>query len=180
MKSQRMSVIKREAIGAVVASRVAAVLVVVVGLAGCAAPEKPPTAVLGESVRSAPPKPVVDADINGSWTVKSADLSGKKFDLPAGFELRIEGDRYATGVSGSYNDRGRIVLFGDELAGQARRLDVVGEVGMNKGKRFPALYRMVGRDLEIVYDLAGMTRPTDFVSREGTMWFRVTYQRKST
>jgi len=55
---------------------------------------------------------------------------------------------------------------------------VVGEVGPNKGKRFSALYRMVGRELEIVYDLSGVNRPVDFVSRDGTQLLRVTYSKK--
>jgi uncharacterized protein (TIGR03067 family) len=147
-------------------------------LLGCEAPTKPPTTVLGEPIRAGVKRPVVDAELNGLWGVRSADTAGKPMAMPPGLELRIVEDRYATGISGSYNDRGRIELFGDELAGQLRRMDVVGEVGMNKGKRFSAIYRMVGRDLEIIYDLSGNGRPTDFISREGTQHMRVTYQRK--
>ena len=102
-----------------------------------------------------------------------------QFNYLPEFELKIADDRYASGLSSGPNDRGRVVLFGDELAGQARRMDVVGEVGPNKGRRFPALYRFVKGDLEIIYDLSGMNRPTEFVSREGTQLFRVSYRRKS-
>jgi uncharacterized protein (TIGR03067 family) len=55
---------------------------------------------------------------------------------------------------------------------------VVGEDGPNKGKRYPAIYRLNGRELEICYDLSEQDRPRDFVSREGTKLFRVTYARK--
>lgn len=148
-------------------------------LVGCEAPGKPATTVLGEPVRAGVKRPVIDHELTGLWAVRSADMAGKPMAMPPGFELRIAGDRYGTGISGSYSDRGRIELFGDELAGQPRRMDIVGEVGMNKGKRFSALYRMVGSGLEIIYDLSGNGRPTDFISREGTQHFRVSYQRKA-
>lgn len=151
----------------------------VIAMAGCAAPQKEPTSILGEPVRPAGRQTVIDPDIIGLWQLKRAELAGKPFQAPPDFELRIGEGRYGTGVAGSYHDRGRVELFGDELAGQPRRMDVVGEVGPNKGKRIPALYRMVGRDLEIVYDLAGLERPREFASREGTQLFRVTYQRKN-
>ena len=61
-------------------------------------------------------------------------------------------------------------------------VDVVGEDGPNKGKRYPAIYRFAGnannRELEICYDLSEKERPAEFVSREGTMLLRVTYGKK--
>jgi uncharacterized protein (TIGR03067 family) len=147
-------------------------------LSACAAPpEKPPASILGEAPRGTQ-SPVTDNDLNGYWVVVSADMAGKPMTLPANFELMMMGDRYGSGIPSGYSDRGRIVLFGDELAGQPRRMDVVGEVGPNKGKRYSALYRFVGRDLEIIYDLSGANRPADFVTREGTQLFRVLYRRK--
>jgi uncharacterized protein (TIGR03067 family) len=155
------------------AASVAAVLV------ACAAPQPSPPSILGEPMRAAVKRPVVDPELIGTWSVKRAEMGGKPFATPPGFELKLSEDRYGAGVDGNYGDRGRIELFGDELAGEPRRLDVVGEVGPNKGKRIPALYRLNGRELEIVYDLSGQDRPRNFESREGTMLFRVTYQRKN-
>ncbi len=122
-----------------------------------------------------PPPPNVDTEIQGTWLAKKAELAGKNFPLPPTFVLIIEGNRYSAGAP---NDFGKLVFFGDELAGQPRRMDVVGEEGPNKGKRYPAIYRLNGRELEICYDLSGKDRPTDFVSREGTMVLRVSYARK--
>jgi uncharacterized protein (TIGR03067 family) len=151
----------------------------VVLIAGCATDtSKPPISILGEAPRSQAQAPTMDTDLNGLWMIVSAEMAGKPMQLPPDFELKITDDRYGSGIPSGYSDRGRIVLFDDELAGQARRLDVVSEVGVNKGKRFSALYRMVGRDLEIVYDMSGMNRPTEFISREGTQLFRVTYRKK--
>ncbi len=167
--------------GAITSSRTRLALVAIAfaSLLGCGAPGKPPTTVLGEPVRAGVKRPAIDHELTGLWAARSADMSGKPMSMPPGFELRIAGDRYGTGISGNYSDRGRIEVFGDELAGQPRRMDVVSEVGVNKGKRFSAIYRMVGPDLEIIYDLSGDSRPTDFISREGTQHFRVTYQRKA-
>ena len=152
---------------------------------GCASRPEQAVSILGEPVRQGPREAVTDAALVGIWVPKSAELAGKPFGFPQGFEMRIGSGgpapgslRYGVGPSDNYYDRGRVDLFGDELAGQPRRLDTVGEVGQNKGKRFSALYRMVGRDLEIVYDLSGANRPVDFVSREGTQLFRVTYSKK--
>jgi uncharacterized protein (TIGR03067 family) len=156
-----------------------AVFIFAATLFGCATErQKPPISILGESPRTQARSPIVDSDLTGVWQVLKAEMAGKPMQFGTDFELKIVGDRYATGVPSGYSDRGRIELFGDELAGQARRMDVIGEVGMNKGKRFPALYRVQGRTLEVVYDLSGANRPNEFVSVEGTQLFRATYQRK--
>jgi uncharacterized protein (TIGR03067 family) len=129
-------------------------------------------------------QPVLDRDLNGTWLVKKAELAGKNFPMPPTFELQISSTQYRAGnvANGAPYDRGKIVLFGDEFAGQAARMDVLGEDGPNKGKRYPAIYRFAGnaynRELEICYDLSEKERPAEFVSREGTMVLRVTYGKK--
>jgi uncharacterized protein (TIGR03067 family) len=120
---------------------------------------------------------VTDTNLNGTWLIRRAELAGKNFPAPATFELQIADNRYRAGAA-PQGDRGRLILFGDELAGEAARMDVVGEDGPNKGKRFPAIYRFNGRELEICYDLSEQDRPREFVSREETMLLRVTYTRK--
>lgn len=124
---------------------------------------------------------VVDIQLSGTWLIKKAEFAGRDLPIPPGIELEVIGGRYRVHSitnAAMPTDRGRIVLFGDELAGQAARMDVVGEDGPNKGKRYPAIYRFNGRELEICYDLSEQERPTEFVSREGTMLLRVTYTRK--
>lgn len=126
------------------------------------------------------PPAVTDSDLNGTWLIRKAELGGKSLPMP-GFALIINGTEYRAGAvanGGAPNDRGTLVLFGDEVAGEARRIDVIGLEGPNKGKRYPAIYRFSGRELEICYDLAEKDRPTDFVSREGTRVLRVTYSKK--
>jgi uncharacterized protein (TIGR03067 family) len=127
-------------------------------------------------------EPIIDAELTGTWVMRKAEFSGKDFP-PSGIELQIAGDQYRIySVSGSAfpTDRGRLVIFGDELAGQARRLDAIGEDGPNKGRRFLSIYRLSanGRQLEVCYDLSEQDRPAEFVSREGTQTFRATYSKK--
>lgn len=128
-----------------------------------------------------PPLPQADHAIDGTWIIKSAEYSGKPFAAPPGFGVKINGNAYGAGVP-PYIDRGSLVFFGDELAGEPGRLDVRVEAGPNKGKRYPAIYRLLpgsgGRELEICYDLSGNERPREFVSREESLQFRVTYARK--
>ena len=122
-------------------------------------------------------EPVFDLGLNGTWLIRKDELAGKNFPLPPTFELKIAGRQYRAGTPPP-SDRGKIILFGDELAGQAARMDVLGEEGPNKGKRYLAIYRFVGHELEICYDLSEKERPNEFISREGTTLFRVTYFKK--
>jgi len=141
-------------------------------------------ALLLTACSSAPPRPVAvtDTDLNGTWVLRKAELGGKDFKAP-GFELTINGTKWSAGITANGaapNDFGTLVLFGDELGGEARRVDVIGTEGPNKGKRYPAIYRLFSheRELEVCYDLSGQDRPSEFVSREGTMLFRVRYTKK--
>jgi len=127
-------------------------------------------------------EPIIDTELTGTWVMRKAEFSGKDFP-PSGIELQIAGDRYriySVSDSAFPADRGRLVIFGDELVGQARRLDAIGEAGPNEGKRFHSVYRLSanGRQLEVCYDLSQQERPTEFVSREGTQTFRATYSKK--
>ena len=121
--------------------------------------------------------PVTDNNLNGTWLIRKAELGGKNLPMPPTFELQISGTQYRAGVS-ALNDRGKIVLFGDELAGQTARMDVVGEDGPSKGKRFPSIYRFNGREMELCLDYAEKERPGEFVSRDGTLMLRVIFARK--
>ena len=141
----------------------------IVLLAGCATPE------FHER------EPIVDANLNGLWLIRKAEFAGRDLPVPPGFEMQITGSRYRVASTTNFAlpaDRGRIVLFGDELAGQAARMDVVGEDGPNKGKRFPSIYRFNGREMELCFDYAEKERPGEFVSRDGTLMLHVIFSRK--
>ncbi|MBL8514333.1 MAG: hypothetical protein JNJ55_10115 [Betaproteobacteria bacterium] len=143
-----------------------AILSLTLLLAACATPNLKPRA------------PITDDLLNGRWEIKSAEMDGKDFKVP-GFVLEIAGNKYRGGT-GPELDTGSLVFYGDETADQARRMDVIGESGPNKGRKMMAIYRFVGpngSELEACYDFSGKDRPAAFESKPGTMIFRVTYVR---
>jgi len=114
--------------------------------------------------------------VQGTWLPATAELGGKPF--PEGVRktvtLTIRGDQYAVTV-GKSPDRGTVKL---DPSASPKALDVTGTEGPNKGKAFPAIYRLDGDTLEICYDLSGKSRPTEFKTTEGTRLFLVTYKRE--
>ena len=124
---------------------------------------------------------VVDIQLSGTWLIKKAEFAGRDLPIPPGIELEVIGGRYRVHSitnAAMPTDRGRIVLFGDELAGQAARMDVVGEDGPNQGKRFPAIYRFNGRELEMCIDFSEKDRPGEFASRKDSLLLRATFMKK--
>ena len=124
---------------------------------------------------------ITDANLIGTWIVSRAEFAGNSLSVPLGMELQISGDQYRIGSvtnAALPTDRGRIVLLANALDRQAAHIDIVGDDGPSQGKRFPAIYRLNARELEMCIDLAEQVRPTEFASREGTLLVRVTYTRK--
>ena len=124
---------------------------------------------------------ITDANLGGTWIVSRAEFAGNSLSVPLGMELQISGDQYRIGSvtnAALPSDRGRIVLLANALDNQAAHIDIIGEDGPSQGKRFPAIYRLNARELEMCIDLAEQVRPTEFVSREGTLLVRVNYTRK--
>lgn len=143
-----------------------------------AAPAPPAPQPLPAPAVSVGPKPAafIDREIEGAWMMASGELGGKPFAIP-GFVLTIKGDTYTAGGEPP-NDRGSLVYHHRQSANAHAGLDVIGVDGPNKGKRIPAIYRLVDGKLEICYDLSQVARPAEFASPAGTMLFRVTYSRK--
>ena len=124
---------------------------------------------------------IVDSQLGGTWLIRKAEFAGRDLPVPPGIEMEVIGGRYRVGSTTNAalpTDRGRIVLFGDELAGQAARMDVVGEDGPNQSKRFPAIYRFNGRELEICIDFSEKDRPGEFASRKDSLLLRATFAKK--
>ena len=122
-----------------------------------------------------------DANLGGTWIVSRAEFAGNSLSVPLGMELQISGEQYRIGSvtnAALPSDRGRIVFLANARDTKAAHIDIVGEDGPSQGKRFPAIYRFNARELEMCIDLAEQARPTEFVSREGTLLVRVNYTRK--
>ncbi len=132
-------------------------------------------------VREPPRDAITDANLGGIWVVSRAEFAGNSLSVPIGMELQISGDQYRIGSvtnAALPTDRGRIIHLASALDANPASIDIVGEDGPNQGKRFPAIYRLNTRELEMCIDLAGQARPTEFVSLEGTLLVRLSYTRK--
>ena len=139
------------------------------------------TSCASPPVRESPRVASPDTNLGGTWIVSRAEFAGNSLSVPLGMELQISGDQYRIGSvtnAALLSDRGRIVLLANAPDAQAAHIDIIGEDGPSQGKRFPAIYRLNARELEMCIDLAEQARPTEFASREGTLLVRVTYTRK--
>ena len=139
------------------------------------------TSCASPPAREPPRVAITDARLGGTWIVSRAEFAGNSLSVPLGMELQISGDQYRIGSvtnAALPSDRGRIVFLANVLNTEAAHIDIVGEDGPSQGKRFPAIYRLNARELEMCIDLAEQARPTEFVSRQGTLLVRVTYTRK--
>lgn len=113
--------------------------------------------------------------MNGSWQIATATIGGKK--LPEQFaksmKLILKDGTYVL-KSGFSDDSGTVKIKSDA---KPKQMDITGTSGANKGKTFPAIYK-VGKDsLTICYNLAGKTRPKKFESTAGTKLFLAIYKR---
>ncbi len=117
-----------------------------------------------------------DADLNGTWQLKSADVAGNP--LPAefikSFKLIVEGDKYRA-LTGGPEDKGDLKL-GTE--GKRKTIDIIGKEGPNQGKTLLAIYKIEGDKMTCCYDLSGKVRPTEFKSTAENKLFLAVYERE--
>lgn len=133
-------------------------------LAGCAALMAPPP--VAEITTP-------DMSLSGTWEPIVAELGGKEMKLGQDFRLVVQGERYE--VTGAQSDRGRLIFY----ASNPRAFDILGEEGPSQGLAIPAIYRFLADGtLEACYDLSGQSRPTDFITHQGTKLFRAIYRRR--
>jgi uncharacterized protein (TIGR03067 family) len=116
------------------------------------------------------------ASFQGSWLPVTAELGGKPFpeQVRKTISLRVEGDKYIVTV-GPAVDKG--TLHADPAA-HPQALDIVGTDGPNKGRTILAIFEHQGDMVRICYDLSGGARPSEFVSKEGTQLFLVSYKKQ--
>jgi uncharacterized protein (TIGR03067 family) len=114
--------------------------------------------------------------LQGLWLPASAELSGQPMsqDLLKVISLRLDNGRYEVFVAGE-PDRGTYAV---SAGSNPKSMLVIGTVGPNHGRCFPAIYDLEGDTLRICYDLSGAAYPTDFKSAAGTKLYLVTYNRK--
>lgn len=109
----------------------------------------------------------------GRWLLVHAEMAGAAApDLLAGrIILEFTPGRYTVRFGGATADAGSW-----EPGAAEGELLLRGERGANQGREIPALWRLVGAELEICYGFAG-ERPTTFATRPGIPWYLARYRR---
>lgn len=115
----------------------------------------------------------------GDWVPVLMQLNGKKQpdELLKSIKLTIKGDRYNT-VVGKEKDEGTLKL---DATKEPREMDIITNVGENKGKAIPCIYEIKGDELRVCYGLKLAERPTDFKADEDAIGvvMLITYKRAS-
>lgn len=119
---------------------------------------------------------VPQKELNGVWTLSSGLVAGKNMpkEVLSSMKLELTDGKYVmTNAEGA--DKGD---FSVDAKADPKTMDIEGKEGPNKGKKFPCIYKLIGDELTICYDLSGKARPTEFESKEKTMQFLAVYQRQ--
>ncbi|HXC37123.1 MAG TPA: TIGR03067 domain-containing protein [Candidatus Acidoferrales bacterium] len=114
-------------------------------------------------------------NIQGTWTIASAEIGGSPFPPLAAkiITLKLDDGKYV--VNAENADKGTYTI---DPTAKPKALDIIGTEGPNAGKRFPCIYELSGDTLKVCYQLGEGPRPAEFKSPAGTQIFLVTYQRK--
>ena len=87
--------------------------------------------------------------------------------------LKLHDGKYEVSVAGE-PDKGTYTL---DLSTKPRSMIITGTEGPNRGKTFPAIYKLEADTLRVCYDLSGKHRPSEFKTMVGTQLYLVTYHR---
>ena len=102
--------------------------------------------------------PLSSSILNGSWTPTKQEIGGK--DLPAIVfqkqKLIIIDSIYT--FSAESVDKGTLIYKNGQM-------DIYGKEGVNTGKHFTAIYKLVNENLAICYNLKGDSYPSDFETK---------------
>lgn len=116
-------------------------------------------------------------ELDGNWIAIEAELAGKK--IPSGLlssiSLSISKDTYTARLAGA-TDKGKISCNPDLIP---NTMDIIGLDGPNKGKTIRAIYRMVGKNLEMCLALEGGDYPEKFTSPPEKEFFLIQYRRRN-
>lgn len=114
--------------------------------------------------------------VQGVWKPVKAELAGQLIAeaILKSISLKLDNGTYEVSVAGS-PDQGTYTL---DSTTTPKSITITGTAGPNRGKTFPAIYELSGKDtLRICYDLSGVKRPTEFKSIAGAKLYLVTYNR---
>jgi uncharacterized protein (TIGR03067 family) len=115
--------------------------------------------------------------LDGTWVPVSGELAGEKFpdETLKTIKLEVKDGKYTVTVGKEGTDKGIVTL---DATKKPKEMDLVGTDGPNKGKKILAIYELTDDTLKVCYALDGKDRPKEFVTKQGTMGFMLTYKRQ--
>jgi uncharacterized protein (TIGR03067 family) len=104
--------------------------------------------------------------LQGTWIFVGLEVDGAKVPdgMLAGSKIIIKGDGFKS-ISGGVTYEGTIKI---DAAKSPKTLDLIFTDGPEKGKTAPGIYEVGGDNLKICLSLGASSRPTVFVSKQGS------------
>ena len=115
--------------------------------------------------------------LQGEWIPVKAELAGQPMPeaVLKTISLKLVKNEYKVLVAGK-PDEGTWTI---EPTAKPKSMKIIGVIGPNAGKTFPAIYELANDTLRICYDLSGKKLPTEFKTKADTKLYLVTYKRKT-
>lgn len=115
------------------------------------------------------------AQLQGSWTVLTAEREGKPTDVIKGDKLVISGTNYTIKTKKGTEQKGTISV---NAAANPKTIDLIPADGPQKDKPMLGIYALEGETLRICWiEPPGKDRPTAFVTRSDSRLALAKFQR---
>lgn len=104
--------------------------------------------------------------LQGTWTFVSLEVDEAKIPeaMLNGSKIIIKGDTFKS-ISGGVTYEGTIKI---DVSKTPKTLDLIFTDGPEKGKTAPGIYELGGDNLRICLSLGASSRPTEFVTKQGS------------
>lgn len=110
--------------------------------------------------------------LNGTWVPVRQEIGGQQLPEAAYSDQKLEIIDSTYIVTAESVDKG-VVRFGE-----GDRMDIYGREGVNSGKHFTAIYKLVDGQLTICYNLAGGAYPESFSTEGHSLYFLSVFERQ--
>lgn len=112
-----------------------------------------------------------EPSLNGTWKPVRQEMNGKNFPITifTNQELTIQDSIYI--MRAESDDKGTVRTDG-------YRMDLTGQVGVNKGRSFKAIYKLNTDTLTVCYDLTGKNYPEAFTTAGHPAFFMSVFLKK--
>lgn len=115
------------------------------------------------------------ANLEGKWTIISAERDGKADDTLKGAVRVNMGDKYTLTMKGGKPFSG---MYKVDPSKKPRTMDMMPTDGRYKDKTLLAIYELDGEIMKVCFAEPGKERPTAFVSKPGSGHVCITQKRE--